>query len=88
MRLEKNLNKKTDSSYTNSTTECFARALEQYNAIETKGEMAEMAKQGRYFASEDYVNKETYESKVKPLIKQFLEENKTLLKSTLFDFIA
>ncbi len=83
--FRKNLNKKTDSGYTNSTTECFARALEQYNAIETKGEMAEMAKQGRYFASDDYVSKETYENKIKPLIKQFLDENKEFLKSIDFN---
>ena len=83
--FRRGLNEKTLSDYTNSTSECFARALEQYHAIETKGEGAEMAKQGRYFASNDYVNREHYESKVKPLVKQFLDENRHLLKSIGID---
>jgi preprotein translocase subunit YajC len=79
--FRKGLNEKTSSKYANSTTECFARALEQYNAIMSKGEMAEMAKQGRYFASRDYVSKEHFEQKVKPLIEQFFKENKEFLKA-------
>ncbi len=79
--FRKSLNATIASEYTNSTTECFARALEQYHAIETVGEGAEMARMGKYFASRDYVNKNDYETKVKPLIKQFLEENKDILKS-------
>lgn len=68
--------------------ECFDRAMEQYHAIETKGEEAEMAKMGKYFASADYVPKSEYETKIKPLIKQFLEENKDILKSFAIDFFA
>lgn len=79
--FRRGLNEKSKSDYTNSTKECFARALEQYHAIELYGENAQMTNQGRYFASEDYVNKNTYETQLKPLIKQFLEENKEILKA-------
>lgn len=81
INFRRGLNEKTNSDYTNSTTECFARAMEQYHAIESVGESAEMAKQGKYFASKDYVNKEHYNTKIKPLIQQFLQENKEILKS-------
>ena len=86
--FRKSLNEKSGSDYTNSTIECFARALEQYHAIETKGEGAEMAKMGRYFASKDYAPKEKYESSIKPLIKQFLEENKDILKSLNYNLFS
>lgn len=85
--FRRGMNAKSDSSYTNETTECFARALEQYHAIESYGEDALMAKQGKYFASEDYVSKSVYENQLKPLIQQFLQENKEILKSLEFSVL-
>lgn len=74
------LNERSESAYINSTKECFARALEQYHAIESAGDGAMMI-DSTYYSAKDYVSKSTYDSTIKPLIKQFLEENKQFLKS-------
>ena len=81
--LRSNMNKKTDSKYYNRTCECFARALEQYHATESMGAG------DAYFAQDTQVNKEVYNEQLKPLIQQFLNENKELLKGTIFgDFFG
>jgi hypothetical protein len=85
--LRRNMNEESSSKYINSTKECFARSLEMYNAIESKGEGALLLDGERYTAAKEYVSKDVYENQLKPLIKQFLEENKEFLKSlenTLF----
>jgi hypothetical protein len=75
--------------YWGRSCEKFARALEQYHAIEVYGEdVVKWESEGAYFTKPYYAPKEVYESKIKPLIKQFLEENKEILKSTLFDFFG
>jgi hypothetical protein len=81
-----NMNKSSDSDYINRTCECFARALEQHVAIETKGEGAKAWGKQSYLEADYYVNKNVYENQLKPLIKQFLEENKEILKSMENDF--
>ena len=83
-----NLNKKSSSGYINRTCENFARAMEQHTAITLKGDDAIVWDESKYFEHENYVSKDVYETKIKPLIKQFLEENKDILKSienTLFN---
>lgn len=83
--FRKNMNSASKSNYVNATHECFARAFEQYHAIESKGEGAIRSGKDNYFISPNYVNEKIYSEQIKPLIKQFLEENKKMLKSTLFD---
>lgn len=82
--FRKNLNEKTKSNYTNRTCECFARALEQYTAIETYGDDV-MKFEQPYIEAGDQVNLDVYKNQVKPLIEQFLEENKEFLKSLGID---
>jgi hypothetical protein len=84
-KFRKLMNKKSDSDYINSTKECFARALEQYFAIESFGENVsyyESKATGEilYFDAESYVNKENFDGTMKPLIKQFLDEEQTFFK--------
>ena len=79
--LRKNMNKASSSKYTNRTCECFARALEQYHATESMG-MGEY-----YFDTDDQVNKEVYQNQLKPLIEQFIKENKNLLKDLMSDLV-
>lgn len=75
--LKQNLNKKTDSKYTNATSECFARAMEQYFAISTTGDKAfhEYSVGKLYFEADDYVNKEVFYDKLKPAVEAFLKES-------------
>jgi hypothetical protein len=83
--LRKNMNQESKSQYVNSIKECFARSLEMYHAIETKGEGAFMLDGEKYVAAKQYVSKDVYNKQLKPLIKQFLEENKDILKSMELD---
>jgi hypothetical protein len=71
--FKKGMNKKSSSDYWNRTCECFARAMEQYHAVEVNNDT-------EYFDNDNYVSKEKYE-KVKPLIEQFFKENKEFLKA-------
>lgn len=78
-----NMNQPSKSDYVNSTVECFARALEQYYAIETFGDDAriqysykELDGSKPYVIQENYVSKEKYYSVIKPLIEAFFIENK------------
>ncbi len=75
-----NMNQSSKSDYINRTCECFARALEQYHAIETAGGGA-ISFFSSYVTTGQYVNKEVYETKIKPLCEQFFKENDDLLKS-------
>jgi hypothetical protein len=85
--FRRNVNEKIKSDYINSTSECFARAFEQYHAIENYGENALLAKNSTYFTSNNYVSKEVYELKIKPLIQQFFKENRNFLKSVKFKIL-
>jgi hypothetical protein len=79
--FRRNMNKKTDSEYLNATCECFARALEQYFAIETYGPEASLiyssgktlAQFRGYFSEESYVSKKVYEEEMKPMIAEYLK---------------
>jgi hypothetical protein len=84
-KFRKLLNKKSDSDYINATKECFARALEQFFAIETFGENVtyyESATVGEitYVKADSYVSLENYNNTIKPLIVQFLNEEKEFFK--------
>jgi hypothetical protein len=83
--FRKLMNEKTDSRYINATKECFARAMEQYYAIETFGEDVTYFDSSvtggiKYIEAKTYVNKENYHSKIKPLIQKFLEQEKDFFK--------
>lgn len=83
-----NLNKPSTSNYINRTCECFARAMELHTAVQIKGESAIVWGKDKYFDSDNYVSKEVYENKLKPLIEQFFEENKEILKSMHSDLFG
>ena len=79
------MNKKSDSDYINSTKECFARALEQYFAVSVFGENvtfyeSKIVGDILYFNADSYVNKANFDDTIKPLIKQFLDEEKSFFK--------
>lgn len=79
------LNKKTDSDYINATKECFARALEQYFAIENFGSDVvyyESNNTGEipYVKADSYISLENYNEIIKPLIVKFLDEEKEFFK--------
>lgn len=85
--FRKNMNTKSDSDYTNATAECFARAFEQYFAIETQGENAQLIYNGKpldsvvtYITEGNYVSKAAYYNQIKPLIQKFLTEHANFLK--------
>lgn len=88
--LRNNMNAMSTSDYINSTAECFARAMEQYFAIENFGENATLvysytalSEVRTYHAEDHYVSKDVYNNKLKPLIKKFLSDNKSYFKYTL-----
>lgn len=81
--------KSAQTEYINATKECFARALEQFYGIETFGDEAgitwsysPMDKFRPFFAADDFVNKEAYYDKIRPLIIEFFQENKDILEYT------
>jgi hypothetical protein len=72
--FRKNMKEKQDSDYKNRTCECFARALEQYYAIEKGfGE--------NYDDQDDHPVNTVYMEKVHPLVKRFFAEKGEMLKA-------
>jgi len=87
--FRKNMNETQSSDYQNRTCECFARALEQYVATETYGEVSKYGDEDTYSTRGNHVNKGVYEKEIKPLIEQFLRENKEILKSLgIYDYFG
>lgn len=80
--LRNNMSKtvKANENYYNRTCECFARALELHFAVE-KGN-------SKLFDAHGFVPKDVYETQLKPLIQQFLAENKDILKSLGIDMFV
>ena len=87
-----NLNKPKNqqSDYINATKECFARAMQQYFVMKQYGDDVEIVYGYGNFSvpekianQEVFVNKENFNSKIKPLIEQFLQENKDLFSAEL-----
>jgi len=86
-KLRRNMNAPSDSDYITSTKECFARAMEQYFAIETFGDEAELIysyteldRKRPYFSEDHYVSKEFYYDKLRPLIQEFIKEHRGFFK--------
>jgi hypothetical protein len=84
-----NLNKPKEqqTDYINATKECFARAMQQYFVMQKYGDDVEIVYGYGNFSvpekianQEVFVNKENFNSKIKPLIEQFLQENKDFFK--------
>lgn len=78
-----NMNKKSDSDYINRSCESFARAFEQYHAMKHGGDdVVKYQDKGiSYHEDDNHVNKEKFNTLIKPLIESFLKENNDLLKS-------
>ncbi len=88
LRNHMNKPKTEQTDYINSTSECFARAMEQFFMIEHFGDEAEIVftttkldHPEKIFSNDNFVNKENYYNKIRPLILQLLEENKQLFDS-------
>lgn len=82
--FRRGMNAKSNSKYTNSTKECFARALEQYHAHNTRGGGAIRGgdKDGvPYVSAPNYASAKTFNDEIKPLVEKFLSENKHIIKS-------
>lgn len=81
-RNNMNKPKQEQTDYINSTKECFARAMEQYFGFAKYGDDVEMHyaqdKTIYYSTSDAYLNKEKFNTLVKPLIDAFLEEQKQI----------
>jgi DNA polymerase III sliding clamp (beta) subunit (PCNA family) len=74
------MNQKSESDYTNCTKECFARAMEQFFAIENFGYGVKLANLGTYVTERDYVSKDNYDNQLRPLIVDFLQSEKDFFK--------
>ena len=74
------MNQKSESDYTNCTKECFARAMEQFFAIENFGYEIKLAHLGTYVTERDYVSKDNYDNQLRPLIIEFLQSEKDFFK--------
>jgi hypothetical protein len=79
-KLMKKPGNKSVSGYWGRSCEKFARAMEQYHAIEVYGDNVTKWGDDNYYDKNYYLSKENYQ-KIKPLIQQFLQENKEILKS-------
>jgi hypothetical protein len=87
-----NLNKPKEqqTDYINATKECFARAMQQYFVMQKYGDDLEIVYGYGNFSvpekianQEVFVNQENFNSKIKPLIEQFLQENKDFFSAEL-----
>ena len=88
--FRRNMNVKSDNDYINATKECFARAMQQYFAITVFGDEAEtiysynlLHSATPYFTQDNFVGKDYFYSTMKPMIEDFLKENKPLLEENL-----
>lgn len=87
-----NMNKpsKEQTDYINATKECFARALQQYFGIKRWGEQAgikhsyfDLEEIKPFYYIDHFVNKENFDTKIVPLIEQFLQEQQDIFDTTL-----
>jgi hypothetical protein len=89
-RNNMNKPKSQQSDYINATKECFARALQQYFGYKIYGKDAlviQEASEGEattpIYNASNFVSYENFESKIKPLIEEFFEENKDVFQTTV-----
>ena len=87
-----NLNKPKEqqTDYINATKECFARAMQQYFVMQQYGDDVEIVYGYGAFNvpekisnQEVFVKAEIFNEKIKPLIEQFLQENKDFFSAEL-----
>lgn len=87
-----NLNKPKEqqTDYINATKECFARAMQQYFVMKQYGDDVEIVYGYGAFNvpekisnQEIFVKAEIFNEKIKPLIEQFLQENKDFFSAEL-----
>ena len=88
-RNNMNKSKNEQSDYINATKECFARALQQFFGYKMYGDDAVVIQDARegeattpIYVASNFVNKENFESKIKPLVQRFLDENSDVFKTT------
>lgn len=81
--FRENMNQKTDDAYLQRSCECFARSFEQYHAMKHNGKDAikSLINKIPYHSCPEHVNIEKFNTIIKPLIEQFIQENDHLLKS-------
>jgi hypothetical protein len=82
--------KQYQNDYINATKECFARAMQQYFVMKNYGDDVQIIFGYGNFSvpevianQEIFVNKEKFNEKIKPLIEQFLTENKDFFSAEL-----
>jgi hypothetical protein len=88
-RNNMNKSKNEQSDYINATKECFARALQQFFGHKMYGDDAVVIQDARegeattpIYVAPNFVSKENFESKIKPLVQRFLDENSDVFKTT------
>jgi len=88
-RNNMNKSKNEQSDYINATKECFARAFQQFFGHQIYGDDAVVIQDPRegeastpIYVASNFVNKENFESKIKPLVEKFLDENADVFKTT------
>jgi hypothetical protein len=88
-RNNMNKSKNEQSDYINATKECFARAFQQFFGHKTYGDDAVVIQDARegeattpMYVASNFVNKENFETKIKPLVQKFLDENADVFKTT------
>lgn len=90
-RKNMNVSSSKQTKYTNSTKECFARAMEMYFGIETFGEQTGVSYSDGvgmiidaqpFFAMPNFVNRAYYYANLKPLIEHFFTEQKDVFVYT------
>ena len=89
-RNHMNKDKSEQSDYINCTKECFARSMQMYYGVETLGEDAgvsydyeKMDEKMPFFTADNFVPKEVYYDKIKPMIEEFLAEQFDVFKTTV-----
>jgi hypothetical protein len=88
-RNNMNKSKNEQSDYINATKECFARAFQQFFGHKIYGDDAVVIQDARegeattpIYVASNFVNKENFETKIKPLVQKFLDENADVFKTT------
>ena len=92
--FRENMNKSSnkEDKYLGSSHECFARALEQYQAMTVYGDDVVKYKDPligeiKYINEGSQVNAQVFNEKVRPLIEQMMKEKDAILKSMKVDII-
>lgn len=88
-RNSMNRNKKEQSDYINATKECFARCFQQYFAVKTGNLITKNVEKViseepiSFYKHPNFVNEETFNNVIVPMIEQFLKENLIVFETTI-----